>query len=177
MNLVSILENLDVEKRIAITPEIAKKYISLGFNLSLPKNYGVHLGFSNEEYNNLGINLIDNEVELISVSDIIIQLGLPNKKKLSLLKENQTLIGSLNGILIALLSFVILNVVGLSNYALSLSIAVFGNVLIGNLFGSAIPLILRKIGYDPALASNIFLTLITDIIGFAGFLAIALILI
>ena len=96
MNLVSILENLDVEKRIAITPEIAKKYISLGFNLSLPKNYGVHLGFSNEEYNNLGINLIDNEVELISVSDIIIQLGLPNKKKLSLLKENQTLIGSLN---------------------------------------------------------------------------------
>ena len=89
----------------------------------------------------------------------------------------QTLIGSLNGILIALLSFVILNVVGLPNYALSLSIAVFGNVLIGNLFGSAIPLILRKIGYDPALASNIFLTLITDIIGFAGFLAIALILI
>jgi Mg/Co/Ni transporter MgtE len=36
---------------------------------------------------------------------------------------------------------------------------------------------LRKIGYDPALASNIFLTLITDIIGFSGFLAIALILI
>jgi magnesium transporter len=89
----------------------------------------------------------------------------------------QTLIGSINGVLVALLSFVILYVFGLSNYALSLSIAVFGNVLIGNLFGSAIPLILRKIGYDPALASNIFLTLITDIIGFSGFLAIALILI
>jgi len=89
----------------------------------------------------------------------------------------QTLIGSINGVLVALLSFVILYVFGLSNYALSLSIAVFGNVLIGNLFGSAIPLILRKIGYDPALASNIFLTLITDIIGFAGFLTIALILI
>jgi len=32
MNLASISENKDVEKRIAVTPEIAKKYISLGFN-------------------------------------------------------------------------------------------------------------------------------------------------
>ena len=34
MNLASISENHNIEKRIAITPEIAKKYISLGFNLS-----------------------------------------------------------------------------------------------------------------------------------------------
>ena len=46
MNLASISENHNIEKRIAITPEIAKKYISLGFNLSLPSNYGFHLGFS-----------------------------------------------------------------------------------------------------------------------------------
>ena len=39
MNLASISENRDIEKRIAITPEIAKKYISLGFNLKLPNNY------------------------------------------------------------------------------------------------------------------------------------------
>ena len=31
MNLASVLENQNFEKRIAITPEIAKKYISLGF--------------------------------------------------------------------------------------------------------------------------------------------------
>ena len=37
MNLASISENQEVEKRIAITPEIAKKYLSLGFKLSLPK--------------------------------------------------------------------------------------------------------------------------------------------
>ena len=33
MNLASILENTSLEKRIAITPEIAKKYISLGFEV------------------------------------------------------------------------------------------------------------------------------------------------
>ena len=96
MNLASISENKDKEKRIAVTPEIAKKYISLGFNLSLPINYGSHLGFSDEEYKSFGVNLLGSEEELIKNSDIIIQLGLLSDEKLSLLKENQTLIGSLN---------------------------------------------------------------------------------
>ena len=96
MNLASISENKNLEKRIAVTPEIAKKYISLGFNLSLSNNYGSHLGFTDDEYKNLGVNFFENEEEIIKKSDIVIQLGLPNDKKLSLLKENQTLIGSLN---------------------------------------------------------------------------------
>ena len=99
MNLASILENQDFEKRIAVTPEIAKKYTSLGFNLSLPKNYGTHLGFSDKDYQDLGVNIFDNEDEIIKNSEIIIQLGLPEEKKLSLLTENQTLIGSLNAFL------------------------------------------------------------------------------
>ena len=96
MNLTSISENRSIEKRIAITPEIAKKYISLGFNLTLQNNYGTHLGFSDEDYKNLGVNFLDNEDEIIKNSDIVIQLGLPDDGKLSLFKENQTLIGSLN---------------------------------------------------------------------------------
>ena len=96
MNLSSVSENRDIEKRIAITPEIAKKYVSLGFNLTLPNNYGTHLGFNDEDYKNLGVNFLDNEEEIIKNSEIVIQLGLPVDEKLSLFKENQTLIGSLN---------------------------------------------------------------------------------
>ena len=88
----------------------------------------------------------------------------------------QTFIGIINGIFVGVLSFLILSFIGLNDYSLALSIAVFGNIFIGNLFGSSIPLMLKKIGFDPALASNIFLTLITDISGFAGFLGIALLL-
>ena len=40
MRIGSILENQKIEKRISITPEIAKKYISLGFDISLSENYG-----------------------------------------------------------------------------------------------------------------------------------------
>ena len=87
-----------MKKRIAITPEIAKKYISLGFNLTLPNHYGTHLGFSDEDYKNFGVNFRDNE-EIIKNSEIVVQLGLPDEEKLSLFKENHTLIGSLNSFL------------------------------------------------------------------------------
>ena len=45
-----ISENQKFEKRIAITPDITKKYISLGIDVSLPQNYANHLGFKDEEY-------------------------------------------------------------------------------------------------------------------------------
>ena len=50
MIIASVLENKEIEKRIAITPEIAKKYISLGFDVFLSQNYGHHLGINDAEY-------------------------------------------------------------------------------------------------------------------------------
>ena len=96
MKIVSIAEDKKFEKRISITPEIAKKYISNGFEISLPKNYGEHLGFIDEDYKSQGVNIIEDEKKLIQSSDIIIQLGIPSDDKLSYLKENQILIGVLN---------------------------------------------------------------------------------
>ena len=46
MIIGSISENKKIEKRIAITPETAKKYIANGFDVLLPKNYGEHFRFS-----------------------------------------------------------------------------------------------------------------------------------
>ena len=43
MKIGSLQENLNVEKRIAITPEIVKKYISIGFEVILSENYGSHI--------------------------------------------------------------------------------------------------------------------------------------
>ena len=96
MKIASILENQKIEKRIAITPEIAKKYISLGFEISLSENYGSHLGIKDDEYKELGVSILKDEKEIISSADIIVQLGLLSDDKRSLLKENQTFIGILN---------------------------------------------------------------------------------
>lgn len=96
MKIASILENQKIEKRIAITPEIAKKYISLGLEISLAENYGSHLGIKDEEYKELGVLISKDEKEIISVADIIVQLSLLDDEKNALLKENQTFIGVLN---------------------------------------------------------------------------------
>jgi len=96
MRIVSILENQLVEKRIAITPDIAKKYMALGLEVSLAENYGEHLGFKDSEYKELGVKISKDTKEVISSADVIVQLGLPSDEIIPLIKENQTLIGILN---------------------------------------------------------------------------------
>jgi len=96
MRIASILENRNFEKRIAVTPEIAKKYIALGFEVLLTENYGEHLGFRNHEYEELGVKISKDEKEIINKADVIVQLGLLSDDKISLIKENQTLIGVMN---------------------------------------------------------------------------------
>ncbi len=54
-----------------------------------------------------------------------------------------------------------------------MALAVFANFSIATFAGAGIPILLRRLGLDPALASNIFLTFVTDMVGFAGFLVIA----
>ena len=96
MRIGSILENQSIEKRVAITPEVVKKYTSLGFELCLIKNYGIHLGINDEDYLNLGAKISEDEKEILKSSDIIVQLGMLSDEKSSLIKENQIIVGVLN---------------------------------------------------------------------------------
>jgi H+-translocating NAD(P) transhydrogenase subunit alpha len=96
MKIGSVSENQQIEKRIAITPDTAKKYIDLGFEVLLSEKYGDHLGFNDNEYNAIGVKIFKDEKEVLSNTDIIIQLGLPVNEKISLIKENQTLVGILD---------------------------------------------------------------------------------
>ncbi|MFC2177422.1 magnesium transporter [Actinomycetota bacterium] len=57
-----------------------------------------------------------------------------------------------------------------------MGLAVGVNLAVAGFAGAGIPVLLRRLGLDPALASNIFLTLITDLVGFGGFLLTASIL-
>ena len=96
MRIGSILENQKFEKRIAITPEIIKKYTSLGFEIYLSENYGNHLGINDSQYLDVGAKVSKDENEVLTNSNIIIQTSMLSDENSSLLKENQTLIGALN---------------------------------------------------------------------------------
>ena len=96
MKIVSLTENKNIEKRIAVTPDIAKKYIDLGFEVLLSENYGSHLGINDNFFKEVGVKIIKNEKELFNDADLFIQLDLPSDEKLSFLKEGQSVIGVLN---------------------------------------------------------------------------------
>ena len=96
MKIGSISEDKNHEKRIAITPEIAKKYLSLGFEVHLSENYGTHIGFNDNEYKTLGVKFSNDEKEILDNANIIVQLSLLSDDKISMLKQDQILIGILN---------------------------------------------------------------------------------
>ena len=96
MKIGSILENQNIEKRIAITPDIIKKYISIGCEITLSKDYGYHLGISNKDFTDNGAVILDDDKEIIKNSDLILQLEMLTDDKSSLLKENQSIIGVLD---------------------------------------------------------------------------------
>ena len=95
MIIGSISENKDLEKRISITPEIAKKYISNGFEVLIEKGLGEHLGISDDNFIKEGCK-IENREAILSKSNIILQLNLPEDKNLEKLNENLILIGNFN---------------------------------------------------------------------------------
>ena len=96
MIIGSISENIDTEKRVAITPDIIKKYKSLGLEVHLIQNYANHLGINDKEYETEGAKIFENEDEVISSSNAILQMSILNQNNLEKLKEKQILIGVLN---------------------------------------------------------------------------------
>lgn len=65
---------------------------------------------------------------------------------------------------------------GDARLALSLFVAMTGNLTMANLAGVMVPLLLERFGVDPAVASGVFVTTVTDVCGFFFFLGLATLL-
>ena len=96
MKLGSIKENIQLEKRVSITPDIIKKYKSLGLEVNLCKDYATHLGIYDEQYVAEGANILSSDDEILESSNALLQMNLPNDEKLNMLEKDQILIGVLN---------------------------------------------------------------------------------
>jgi len=83
------------------------------------------------------------------------------------------LIGVLNGIIFAAITGIIIQL-WFKQTELSIIIAasMVLNMIVAGLFGILIPVTLKKMNIDPALASSVFVTTVTDVIGFLSFLGI-----
>ena len=101
-------------------------------------------------------------------------LGQIERSNLSWLLSKEFTVGALNGMLYALVIGAVVSVwFQDSTMAIIIGLAMAINLMAAALTGTLLPVILRSIKIDPALAGSVILTTVTDIVGFVSFLGLA----
>ena len=88
--------------------------------------------------------------------------------------RREVIVGLINGLAFA----VVMGIVGVVWFGspmlgLVIAVAMVINLVVAGLAGTGIPILLEKLGIDPALASGAFVTTVTDVVGFFAFLGLA----
>ena len=115
---------------------------------------------------NAGMQTLAVTVRTLATNDLT-----KNNFNQNILKEFN--IGILNGIIFAIISSFIVQL-WFQDIILSLiiSISMILTMIVAGLFGILVPVTLKKMNIDPAIASSVFVTTITDVIGFVSFLGV-----
>ncbi|MDC0529724.1 Re/Si-specific NAD(P)(+) transhydrogenase subunit alpha [Pelagibacteraceae bacterium] len=92
----SIKENLSLEKRVSITPETAKNIINLGLKVIVENNYAVHIGITDKDYENVGVDIKNSSKEVLDNCDLLTKVNCPSDDEVLSLKDKSILIGMLN---------------------------------------------------------------------------------
>ena len=96
-----------------------------------------------------------------------------SKSNLNKVIGKEFLIGILNGIIFAIITAIIVQLWFKDlNLSMLIGVSMILNMIVAGLFGILVPVSLKKINIDPALASSVFVTTITDVIGFLSFLGL-----
>jgi len=116
---------------------------------------------------NAGMQTLAVTVRTLATNDLT-----KNNFSQNILKEFN--IGILNGIIFAIISaFVVQIWFQDSLLSMIISISMIVTMIVAGLFGIVVPIALKKINVDPAIASSVFVTTITDVIGFVSFLGVS----
>jgi magnesium transporter len=88
--------------------------------------------------------------------------------------KNEILAGFFNGFMNGI---IVAGIVYLLNHDLRLSLVLFlamiMNLIVASIFGTMIPLVMKRLGKDPASSATVFITTATDVLGFIAFLGLA----
>ncbi|MDA7825313.1 magnesium transporter [Candidatus Pelagibacter sp.] len=116
---------------------------------------------------NAGMQTLAVTVRTLATNDLT-----KNNFTQNILKEFN--IGILNGIIFAIISALVVQA-WFQDPLLSLiiSMSMIVTMIVAGLFGILVPITLKKMDIDPAIASSVFVTTITDVIGFVSFLGVS----
>ena len=87
--------------------------------------------------------------------------------------SKEFVIGILNGIIFAIITGIVVQLWFREiNLTIIIAVSMILNMIVAGLFGILVPVSLKKFNIDPAIASSVFVTTITDVVGFLSFLGI-----
>ena len=116
---------------------------------------------------NAGMQTLAVTVRTLATNDLT-----KNNFSQNILKEFN--IGILNGIIFAIISALVVQAwFQDSLLSLIISMSMIVTMIVAGLFGILVPITLKKMDIDPAIASSVFVTTITDVIGFVSFLGVS----
>ena len=92
----STKEDLSKEKRVALTPATVKNIIDLGLKVIIEKNYANHIGISDKEYQEAGVEIKETSKDVLNFSKLLLKVNCPSDEEVKDLKEKTILIGMMN---------------------------------------------------------------------------------
>jgi NAD(P) transhydrogenase subunit alpha len=94
--IISSLKAPNNETRVAITPNTAKQYIKSGCSVLLEHNAGEASGFKDQDYEAVGVRLIDKAKTILEQTNILLCINEPNPQELKGLSQGALLIGHID---------------------------------------------------------------------------------
>ena len=154
---INLITAIAASAVIALFDSTIQSFVSLAILMPIVASMG----------GNAGTQSLTVTVRQLSIGDIGFENAFDTIKK-------EVLLSLMNGLLFSV-------IVGLASYywfqipylGIVIALSIVINLLLAGLFGAIIPLILDKLDIDPAIASSVVLTTITDIAGFLSFLGLA----
>ncbi len=86
----------------------------------------------------------------------------------------ELLVGMVNGVAVGVIAGLVTAPLGMGwEFGVVVTLAMWGTLVVATSAGAVIPLVLQKLGVDPAIASSVFVTALTDVVGFFLLLGLA----
>lgn len=95
MIIATLLEQGN-ETRVAITPNAAKHYIKAGFEVLIEKNAGLAAGFSDQEYEHVGVHINKDKKKILEKANVLLCVNEPDSKSLVGLSPGALVIGHID---------------------------------------------------------------------------------
>ncbi len=96
MPVIGVTNERNGEARVALSPETARKFASLGYTVNMLSGAGLKSNFPDADYENAGARIRHGVAETLGEADIMLKVGRPSPEDLAALKQGAIVVAMLD---------------------------------------------------------------------------------